>query len=279
MDQTQLISDWAKPGVADAWNARMAPALKRLRNHPSVAMWTTGANRFGHGQDQNPQVVGNHERAWLADANWRRDAEAGLDAIRRIKQVDPTRPVLMHAGGPVGDVFTANNYLCLTPLQEREEWLSQWAKDGDMPMLMVEFGTPLGASFHRGRQGCGQAEGSEPLYSEYCAIYEGADAYRSETPAYRKILASQQPYGWHFTSAEQLHPGYLQLQALFLRNTWRTWRTWGITGGMEPWSSMGWQKDDGPESWRPAAIAMGLKPRPRVTLPAFEPGLRGDRPT
>ena len=273
MDQTQLVGDWAKPGVADTWAARMTPALKRLYNHPSVAMWVTGANRFGYGQDQNPQVVGNHDRAWLADANWRRGADYGLDAIRRIKQVDPTRPVLMHAGGAVGDVYTANNYLCLTPLQEREEWLSQWVKDGDMPVLMVEFGTPLAASFHRGRRECGMAEGSEPLYSEYCAIYEGADAYRAETPAYRKMLAVQQ--GWHHINAEQLHPGYLQLQALFLRNTWRSWRTWGITGGMEPWSKMGWQIDDRAEPYRPAAIAMGLKPRPRVTLPAFEPGLRG----
>ena len=75
-------------------------------------------------------------------------------------------------------------------LQEREEWLSRWAADGDMPVMMVEFGTPLYTSFHRGRRGYAKASTSEPLYTEFCAIYQGADAYRFESPAYRATLAS-----------------------------------------------------------------------------------------
>ena len=272
---TQLTNEWNKPGVKQGWQQRMAPMLKRLRNHPSVVIWATGANRFGHGQDQNPEVIGAKSRAWIDDPSWRRTAAYGEDAVTMVKQVDPTRPVLLHAGGPVGDVYTANNYLCITALQEREEWPSRWARDGDMPLLMVEFGTPLYTSFHRGRQGYGVASVSEPLYSEYCAIYEGAEAYRTETPAYRKTLAAtfekdQLWSTWHNIDAEQFHPGYRQLQALFIRNSWRSWRTWGVTGGMVPWSNMGWQKDDGP-----AAAALGLKPRPPVTMPAFTPGLRG----
>ncbi len=273
--QGRLLGEWGKPGVKEGWQARMAPQLKALRNHPSVVVWATGANRFGHGQDQNPEVLGSKDRAWIDDPQWRRHAAFGEEAVTMIKQVDPSRPVLLHAGGPVGDIYTANHYLCLTALQEREEWPSRWAADGDMPLLLVEFGTPLYTSFHRGRHGYGQAATSEPLYSEYCAIYQGVDAYRTETPAYRATLAAtfakEQVWNtWHPIDAEQLHPGYLELQALFARHTWRAWRTWGVTGGMVPWSNLGWQKNTGP-----AAVAMGLTPRPPVTMPAFAPGLRG----
>ena len=273
--QGRLLGEWNKPGVKEGWQKRMTPQLKALRNHPSVVAWATGANRFGHGQDQNPELIGAKSRAWIDDPQWRRNAAFGEEAVAMIKQVDPSRPVLLHAGGPVGDIYTANTYLCLTALQEREEWPSRWVTDGDMPLLMVEFGTPLYTSFHRGRQGYGQASTSEPLYSEFCAIYQGADAYRTETPAYRATLAAtfekeQLWRTWHPIDAEQLHPGYLQLQARFARHTWRAWRTWGVTGGMVPWSNQGWQKDSGP-----AAVAMGLKPRPAVTMPAFAPGLRG----
>ncbi|MDP3850032.1 MAG: hypothetical protein Q8Q59_05985, partial [Luteolibacter sp.] len=265
-----LSDAWNNPSTGPPWAARMAPLLKRLRNHPSVVMWVTGTNRFGHGQDQNPVAIGSRSRAWLNHDGWRHGAEGGLKAMRWIKEVDPTRPAFMHAGGPVGDVYTSNNYLCLTPLQEREEWPSRWAADGDMPVMMVEFGTPLYTSFHRGRRGYAQASTSEPLYSEFCAIYQGADAYRLESPAYRATLASTFEKemlwsNWHGIEVPRLHDGFNQLQALFQKNTWRTWRTWGVTGGMVPWGSgHGWLRG-------------GTATTPPVNdpLPLFKPGRRG----
>ena len=263
------ISDaWNNPTTGPAWAKRMAPLLKQLRNHPSVIMWVTGTNRFGHGQDQNPVAIGSHTRGWLKHDGWRGGAEGGL------KEVDPTRLVFMHAGGPVGDVYTSNNYLCMTPLQEREEWLSQWAKDGDMPVMMVEFGTPLYTSFHRGRHGYGEASVSEPLYTEYCSIYQGPEAYRLESPDYRAKVASTFDKGmlwqsWHSIEVARMHEGFDQLQALFQKNTWRSWRTWGITGGMIPWSNgHGWLR--GEEGGEGSAIPPVIDP-----LSPFKPGQRG----
>lgn len=277
-DQGALLGSWTKPGVADGWAARMTPPLKRLRNHPSLVMWVTGANRFGHGQDQNPVAIGSRTRAWLDDAGWRRGASNGLDTIRRIQAVDPTRPVFMHAGGPVGDVYTANNYLCLLPLQEREEWPSRWAADGDMPVMMVEFGTPLYVTLHRGRRGYAVANTSEPLYTEFCAIYQGAEAYRLESPDYRATLAStfssQMLWTtWHTVEIPRFHEGFNQLQALFQQNTWRTWRTWGVTGGMLPWSNgHGWLHSVGSKG----AGGHTISARPATDpLPPFVPGRRG----
>jgi beta-galactosidase len=53
----------------------------------------------------------------------------------------------------VGDIYTINNYLNFMPLQEREEWLSAYAQKGDMPLMYVEFGTPVNIGLMRGRNG------------------------------------------------------------------------------------------------------------------------------
>ena len=53
-----------------------------------------------------------------------------------LKKLDPTRVYYSHAGADTGDVYSMNRYLDLLPLQEREDWLSQWAKDGEMPITM-----------------------------------------------------------------------------------------------------------------------------------------------
>jgi beta-galactosidase len=63
-----------------------------------------------------------------------------------IKSIDPTRPVFVHNGGSVGDIYTLNNYLNFIPLQEREEWLSNYVVNGEMPLAYVEFGTPVNIS-------------------------------------------------------------------------------------------------------------------------------------
>lgn len=275
LSQGQFVSDWTKPGMKEGWASRMTPLLKRLINHPSIICWVTGANRFGHGQDQNPEAIGSKSRGSLPEPGWKRSAEYGEDASAMIKRVDPTRPVFMHAGSAVGDLYTINNYLCLIPLQEREEWLSRYAAEGDMPVMMVEFGTPLYTTFHRGRRGYGQASTSEPLYSEFLAIYQGADAYRMETPAYRGLVSStfEKEFlwkTWHSIEAPRIHEGFNQLQALFSRNTYRTWRTWGISGGILPWGNgHGWLKESGGGS--------NMEPfSPKtVTLPKFAPGTRG----
>ncbi len=275
LSQGQFVSDWTKPGVKEGWASRMTPLLKRLMNHPSIISWVTGANRFGHGQDQNPEAIGSKSRGSLPEPGWKRASEYGEDASAMIKRVDPTRPVFMHAGSAVGDIYSLNNYLCIIPLQEREEWLSRYAAEGDMPVMMVEFGTPLYTTFHRGRRGYGQASTSEPLYSEFLAMYQGIDAYRAETPAYRALVSStfEKEFlwkTWHGIEAARIHEGFNQLQTLFSRNTYRTWRTWGISGGILPWGNgHGWLKEAGGGSNMDPFSPKTIK------LAAFVPGTRG----
>lgn len=256
---------WNDSGVKAEWERRMQTALRKARNHPSVLMWGTTANLFGTAQDQNPRCIGRsfaETNAW-----WQRIAGAGREGGAIIKRNDPTRPVFTHNGADVGDLHTVNMYLNLLPLQDREEWPSQYATNGTLPFLPVEFGTPLHCSFMRGRLPFGDNICTEPWMTEFAAIYLGSRAYADESAAYRHAIASKFQGGqlyarWQGEPALEEAPAFQAVESLFIANTWRAWRTWNLSGGMIPW-------DDG-HGWGHGAAA-----EQRVSLGAFTPGHRG----
>ncbi|UCD51921.1 MAG: hypothetical protein JSW27_04645, partial [Phycisphaerales bacterium] len=153
---------------------RAALWMRRYRNHPSVVMWVAGFNFFNNAVDADPRHIGR--RDWdQNDRRWQRLMVAGRDMFDGLRKLDPTRVYYSHAGAYTGDVYTMNCYLDLLPLQEREDWLSEWAKNGEMPVSMVEFGTPMDCTFRRGRHGFTSNITSEPFLTEYAAIYFGSD--------------------------------------------------------------------------------------------------------
>ena len=264
---------WSKVAYREAHERKLERELRRYRNHPSIVVWTTNPNWLGNGLDQDPRYIGRSESAALVTAleDWKKAAAKG--AVAAIKKLDPTRPIFNHAGAYNGDIYNINCYLNLIPLQEREEWLSEWAASGDMPLLCCEFGTPWKYSFLQGRWGF---EGStESLATEYCAIYVGPEAYALETADYRQMIRRQYKdgkfgdMGANWNTVIEALPAFQQLQALFNRNTYRAWRTWGISGGMIPWDyGYGWDPFDNERRRRKLQVAeQDLRP--------FTPGMRG----
>ncbi len=233
---------WGDAGYKELWAKKAEQELRRYRNHPSVVMWSTNPNWLGHGLDQDPRYVGRKKA--IPEEGWKKSAAIAEEGNATIKKHDPTRPVLNHAGSSVGDIYNINMYLNFIPLQEREEWLSEWNKSGDMPLMAVEFGTPWKDSFLRNRWG--HDRNSEPWVTEFGAIYLGAQAYDLETTAYRqaiakKFLGGQLYQPWPQEMLIDYAPAFQKVQELFIRNTYRSWRTWGITGGMIPWDyGFGW---------------------------------------
>ncbi len=220
--------------------------LRRVRNEPSILIWGTAANLFNQSGDQDPRNIG--VSTYRKDIPHPRHAD-WLEFRKIVKDLDSTRPLFTHAGNTYGDVYTANHYLNLTPLQEREEWMSHWAEAGDMPYLAVEFGTPFNINFHRGRYHFGFAITTEPLMTEFLATYFGPEAYRKETDDYRRLVVAMKHQKDQLWERMQLEPliafneQFQECQSLFIRNTWRTWRTAGVSGGMIPWyvEAMLWQ--------------------------------------
>lgn len=258
---------WNKEGVKEKWEQRMLYELKKQRNHPSVVMWGTSANFFGNAQDQNPLNIG--QTNWIKGNDfWERNLPAANDAIATIKKYDLTRPVFTHHGTYVGDVHTLNFYLNLIPLQEREEWISHYASFGKIPFMGIEFGTPLHCTFLRGRNSFGNNIKTEPLVTEYTAMYDGSRAYHTETIEYRSLIKNnfiggQKYKEWvHATEMERM-PSFQAVQNLFSKNTWRSYRTWGVPGGMVPWTKgHGWIESS--------------KASQKVPMPSFLAGRKGN---
>ncbi len=255
LDMTNYTDRRVWDSKKSLWEQRMARELRGDRNHPSILLWGTSPNYFGHGDDQNPlrigkkQVMGEVPKNWRGQT-WQEAAAIGESAVSIIKNHDPTRPVLVHQGAAVGDVYALNSYLNLLPLQEREDWLSQWSQTGDQPYMVVEFGTPLHLTMMRSRNGFLDAIHSEPLMTEFTAIYLGKEAYQLETKNYRDRIKSQfiknrEYKNWQGNADLDFSPAFQKLLALFNTNTWRSWRTYGITGGMLPWNDgHGWEVTD-----------------------------------
>jgi beta-galactosidase len=265
------------------FEARALADMRLFRNHPSAVMWVTTPNFFGGPND--PRSIGNG--SYVKPDN--RTFKPGQEGVASIKKHDPTRLVMVHHGGAVGDLYTNNMYLNLMPLQEREEWLSEYAKTGELPFMPVEFGTPLSTTMLRGRNGFGNVVKTEPWVTEFTAIYFGSEAYRTERPEYRQALADQFTSGQQYAKTKnwQNHdeidfaPAFQKLQALFITNTWRSWRTWGVPGGMIPWSNgHGWGRGEGHDQkvqhpWVPGTLG-AFWPETSVgsVRPFSEPGKR-----
>ena len=256
---------WDKAEIQKQFEKRMQNNLRRYRNHPSVVMWGTTGNFFGHDQDQNPVNIGR--KNWITDAKWNKTAAAGEEAIRIIKKYDPTRLVFTHHGAYVGDIHTLNFYLNFLPLQEREEWMSAYSKKGEMPFMAVEFGTPLHCSFLRGRNGFGNNIKTEPLVTEFSAMYIGSKAYTNEPASYRALIKNHFIQGQTYkqwsnpTEMEEMW-SFQQVQKIFSTSTWRSWRNYEVPGGMLPWNNG--------HGWVP-----GNKANKKIKMPAFVAGRRG----
>jgi beta-galactosidase len=275
---------WQQQGTEEqyqAWESLMVREWKRIRNHPSIIILYSTPNRFGHVDDQNPLRIGNTANRPMGDPVFVERIRPAQRVLETIKRYETTRPVTVHHG-MMGDLDTTNTYLNLIPLQERENWLSDWAEHGDQPFMAVEFGTPWFSTLMRGRIDPNASRATEPLMTEYAAVYFGDSVYSNEEAEYRAQIAlshrGEQRYGWMAGPVTEQSSANLRLQELFVRNTWRSWRTWGISGGMVPWDlAFGWEIAPTPPraielpTHQPGRLGIQL---PEVAFNSLQPGMR-----
>lgn len=251
MDERGIFCLLPVPSVSNARNLFLESApmrkeyerqirlwLRRYRNHPSIIAWvpsmnvvTSRANIHADGMG-DPAKLGGSQVVTMVQ-----------EAISILKKEDPTRLTFGHGDGAIGDIASSNQYLNFVPLQEREEWPSDWAKKNQMPYMAVEFGQPCTINYWKGPRF---------LLTEYMAMYLGEKAYSSESPEglQRTVPA---PVKSMYTNWFQIdvgnYPAFYEFEGLFMRNTNRAWRTWGVTG----WYN--WDFDIG------FGLPPGMKPR------------------
>jgi beta-galactosidase len=251
------------PEAQADYDREMKRWLRMYRNHPSILGWTIGMNSFCPRDGIHPDTMGKRKKY---------PARSQADVIEKgmeiVKQHDPTRLVYSHADGNVGDISTSNSYLNFAALQEREEWPSDWAANGDMPYFPVEFGQPYTANFWKGKQFLG---------TEYLAMYYGDQAYGKEALSglQRMVeisLTNKSGHGGAIPYDE--FPLYWDFQRLSVGRTDRTWRTWGVPGYYYWDFSTGYGNPprwDGKTIWnRYSAIPEPLTERPDWASPNFD---------
>jgi beta-galactosidase len=249
------------PQNKERWEKLTREEWRKYRNHPSVVGWLLSGNLGPKHADQDPRNIGRSD--WNADETNKLQQQV----TQFMHGMDPGRSVLFGAAAWSGDIYSAMTYLNFIPLQEREEWLSEWATSGTMPFVAIEFGTPLQNSYMRGRNHFGPSGETEPWLSEFAAIYLGTDAYK-ESQTYRRAVRSKFEKGskfnsFNFDTAMVGDPVYQSIQDLFIRNTWRAWR--GLNAG---WIGMLSWADDFNFAKAGGEDKLSL-------LEEFKPGMRG----
>jgi len=221
-----LLTD---PKVEAAHEDMLQRWIRKYRNHPSILAWLPSMNYVGNHANIHADGMGR-STARVNSTN----EQVLAKSLDMIKAIDPTRLAFGHADGNVGDISSSNVYLNFVPLQEREEWPSEYATSGDLPYMAVEFGQPFTMNYWK------SPNGPRFLLTEYLAMYFGDQAYLTEGD---QGLADVVGIGlgkdkwskrWASIDIEQF-PKFWDMQRLFISRTDRAWRTWGVAGGWFYW--------------------------------------------
>jgi len=198
-----------KPGEKrEAFKRQLAANLKRYRNWPCLVMLYMGANAHHPHEAQEAANLG-------ADGT---DDFAKMmgDLVDAAKTTNPNVLFYSHSDGNAAEVASANLFFNWVPMQEREDWPSRWAEQGNLPFQATEFGHPYEMSWYRG---------GRDLVTELCAIYYGDRAYETEPYS----IARNHKSGLWLGRVQ--HPMTRELQGDFAARVTRAWRTFGVNGG------------------------------------------------
>ena len=216
------------------------------RNHPCVITYATSHNRTGYIGGQHPLNLDGRYEVPESQA-WQRKVRAtALACGDIISACDPTRPVYHHESGNLGAFHTSNTYLNWVPVQERGEWVADWASRGVKPLMFVEWGSPHVASWSSNREK-NLFIWTKPAFqslwgSEYAAAFRGDAAYAA-TAAERACLAQEEAL-WSTGKPflyKDLSPLFYRctdnfqgIQALYSSENLRVHRAYGVTMEL-PW--------------------------------------------
>ena len=228
--------DFTKDPVAAEQLRRFYRAsLRKYRKHPSIlACYVTqmiicninwGMNGIGQGEGKSA-----------------RDATINT-ACAIARETNPNILYYSHADGPNGDLSSGNIYLNWTPLQEREEWFSQWKENGTYPWHGAEVGQPyMGCWYDRGRM----YVGTEHLAQYFGDVVYGAESEEWLQKCFEAGVTMRTMHGSTLGKAViSQHPYFKELEKLFIWRSNSRWRADGQNGGNLWFNREGYGSDRG----------------------------------
>ena len=217
------------------WGRCLKHYLRSMRNYPCVVAVSCGVNQICPERNMKPDILGQDRETNGVAQN--------IEFARvEARKLHPNCLYFSHADGTEGDLSSSNLYFNFTPLQEREEWLSQWSTNGILPWYAAEFGAPYYACWYHSRV---------PQMTEWLAAYYGEKAYSAEhldmlklSKAYAKDCLDKTHGGWVDGKDLYAHNDLAEVYSrMLVYRTNRAWRSAGQNGGLMYLTS--WKWDDG----------------------------------
>ena len=224
------------PDMAAQWRRCLKHWMRTARNWPCVVAVSCGVNQICPERNMRPEFLGQERETNGVAQN--------IEFARvEARKVHPNCLYFSHADGTEADMSSSNLYFNFTPLQEREEWLSQWATNGVLPWYAAEFGAPYYACWFHSRV---------PEMTEWLAVYYGERAYESESDemlrlsgAFAKSCLRNTHGGWVEPGRRDLYafsPLAEEYSRMLVYRTNRAWRRFGLNGGLMYLTSWKWDE-------------------------------------
>ncbi len=210
---------WTNEGYKSQYEDELSRFMKYYRNHPSILAWCVSMNSFNPRDAIHPDTLGkrrdyNHMQA--------KNLNYAMDQVRKN---DSTRLAYTHADGNIGDLASGNCYPNFIQVQEAEDWVEEWARNGNMPWWACEFAAVYNGSYFKGKQ---------MLITEYGAIYFGDESYDKETDKLLSITMEESlknsGHGGRIPTIIKDAPIYWDIQRYYVEPVDRAWRTYGVLG-------------------------------------------------
>ncbi|MBQ1568299.1 MAG: hypothetical protein IIZ70_00160 [Kiritimatiellae bacterium] len=227
------------PKCTEAFRRSLKAWMRTWRNYPAIIAASTGVNQICPEMNMKPEHLGQTPQQGGVVEN----IEFAANIAR---EMNPNCLYFSHADGTEADISSSNLYFNFTPLQEREEWLSQWSTNGILPWYAAEFGAPYYACWFHSRV---------PEMTEWLAAYYGERAYREETEDmlrfskdFAKDCLRKTHGGWvNGKDLYAFNPLAEEYSRMLVYRTNRAWRYYGLNGGLMYLTSWPW---DSPNTMR-----------------------------
>ena len=238
MNIKQAWRDFDAGNRRRVWDPIVRHTVRETINHPALVMWRMNMNLNCYEQDQNPLFL-DGKKSFDPGSPEQRKEDVMLLSNAFVRALDPSRPIYNHACGKTGDVYNLNNYLGHPEMQDLREYLKHWAANGIKPLFMAEHAIPYPGDFQL--RDPNRWLVSEPLITEYGAIYLGEKAYELEDPEYVSYLekgCKNNKYPQNYYYFWKLVPEIVEIcTQMSLEVIYPYWRAWGISGGINLWEN------------------------------------------